>query len=103
MSDSQIIAWLIGCVLAIVLIVAQLKLFSFDRTLKAILAELRGEKPARPQPRPEVTERLRHKARVRDEAEADAITKSEITTPSGAVRCKQAPSSRCGELATTGH
>jgi hypothetical protein len=29
------------------------------------------------------------KTRVRDEAEADAITKSEITTPSGAVRCKQ--------------
>jgi len=61
MSDSQIIAWLIGCVLAIVLIVAQLKLFSIDRTLKAIFAELRGEKPARPQPRREVIERLRQK------------------------------------------
>jgi hypothetical protein len=61
MSDSQIIAWLIGCALAIVLIVAQLKLLSIDRTLKAILTELRGEKPARPQPRREVIERLRQK------------------------------------------
>jgi hypothetical protein len=67
MSDSQIIAWLIGCVLAIVLIVAQLKLFSIDRTLKAILAELRGEKPARPQPRPEVIERLRQKGMLTKE------------------------------------
>ena len=39
----------------------QLKLFSTDRTLKAILTELRGEKPARPQPRREVIERLRQK------------------------------------------
>jgi len=34
------------------------------------------------------------KTRVRDEAEADAIAKSEIGTPSRAVRCKQSDRTR---------
>lgn len=39
-QDLQVILWLIGVALAIVAFIAQLRLFSIDKSLKQILSEL---------------------------------------------------------------
>lgn len=63
-SPLEGLLWLIGFALAILLIAAQLKMFSIDRTLKKILLELRGDVSEKTVPRPEVIERLRQKGRL---------------------------------------
>jgi hypothetical protein len=65
MSPAQEgLLWLIGFALAILLIAAQLRIFSIDRTLKKILLEIRGDVSEKTVPSPEVIERLRQKGRL---------------------------------------
>jgi hypothetical protein len=50
-----LVFWLFVIILAIALLAAQLRLFSIDRTLKAILEELRAAAPAESRPREKKT------------------------------------------------
>ena len=63
-SADVILLLLVGVGLGLFLIVAQLRLFSIDRSLKAILSKLRGNIPEKKQPKAEVIERLRQQGRL---------------------------------------
>ncbi len=58
-SGDEVLILLLSLTIAIVLIIARLRLFSIARTLKASLLERRGGVPQPKTVRPEVIERMR--------------------------------------------